>query len=163
LPSKWWPCIQYAICRKYTIVQHERIAEIAKFAKNEIWRHNQKLVYPETMADLPHFEQWVSNVIKNAMLTSEDVVSINMPPSDLTTNYHSMYVFGNHLWVASVKKHFSTVDLGVVATFEQECCYHSNDPNPTTTHYRFINQSKKRILSFSTTITITKVGYGSLT
>jgi hypothetical protein len=32
---------------------------------------------------------------------SEDVVSINTPPSSLATTYRSMYVFGNHLQVAN--------------------------------------------------------------
>lgn len=77
------------------------------------------MVYPETMAKLPRFEQWVSNVIKNAMSKHEDVASISMLPSNITTNYHSMYAFGNHLRVASVEKHLSIVDLRVAGTFKQ--------------------------------------------
>ncbi len=42
------------------------------------------MVYPKTIAKLPPFEQWVSNVIKNAMLVgenvNEDAVSISMLP-----------------------------------------------------------------------------------
>jgi hypothetical protein len=32
-----------------------------------------------------------------------------------------MYAFGNHIHVVSVKKHLTTYDSGVVATFEQAC------------------------------------------
>jgi len=94
------------------------------------------------MARLPPFEQWVSNVIKNAMLIgeniNENVVSISMLPSDLATNYHFMYAFGNHLQVASVKKQLSIVNSRVIGTFEQECPSHSNDPNPIMVSIEYV-------------------------
>jgi hypothetical protein len=85
------------------------------------------------MAESPTFEVWFNVVVVKALVASEDVskdvISISNLHSDLAIGYHSMYALGNHLRVASAKSHLSTT-LGVVATFEQECCSHSNDCNP---------------------------------
>jgi hypothetical protein len=74
------------------------------------------------MVELPPFEQWFTNVIKEAIETSaevlNDVLSISTPPSSLAITYMSMYTFGNHLRVTSVEAHLTTLDFGVVATFE---------------------------------------------
>ncbi len=44
-----------------------------------------------------------------------------MPHTLEVRSYWSMYAFGNHIHVVSVKKHLTTYDSGVVATFEQAC------------------------------------------
>jgi hypothetical protein len=86
------------------------------------------------MAKLPTFEVSFNVVIVKTLVASEDVskdvISINNLHSDLAIGYHSMDALGNHLRVASAKPHLSTTTLRVVATFEQECCSHSNDCNP---------------------------------
>jgi hypothetical protein len=68
------------------------------------------------MVKLPAFEVWFNVVVAKALATcedvSKDVISINTPPLDLAIRYHSMYAFGNHLKVASVESHLSTIDLG---------------------------------------------------
>jgi hypothetical protein len=83
---------------------------------------------------LPPFENRFPIVVaKNIAKRKEvqgDVILISTPPLDIAIAYHSMYAFGNHLQVASAKLHLSTLDLRVAATFEQECCSHSNDENP---------------------------------
>jgi hypothetical protein len=50
-----------------------------------------------------------------------DVVHMLMPPTFEAKSYCAMWAFGNHIHVSSVKKHLTTFDNGVVATFEQEC------------------------------------------
>jgi hypothetical protein len=35
--------------------------------------------------------------------------------------YRTMYAYGNHIHVASAKKHLMINDCGIVATFEQKC------------------------------------------
>jgi hypothetical protein len=69
------------------------------------------------MAELPPFEQWFTNVITEAIETS-DVLSISTPPSSLGTTCRSMYAFDNHLRVTSAEAHLTTSDSRVVATFE---------------------------------------------
>jgi hypothetical protein len=87
--------------------------------------------YPPTMAELPPFEQWFTNVIAEAIDPSEevldDVLSISTPPFSLATTYKSTYASGNHLKVTSVEAHLRTSDFGVATTFEQECQSHPND------------------------------------
>ncbi len=66
------------------------------------------------------------------------MILISTPPSDIAIAYHSMYAFGNHLQVASAKLHLSTLDLRVAATFQQECCSHSNDQNPIMASLEYV-------------------------
>jgi hypothetical protein len=40
-----------------------------------------------------------------------------------------MWAFGNHLQVANAKHHLFIANSRVIATFEQECYFHSNDRN----------------------------------
>jgi hypothetical protein len=83
------------------------------------------------LAKLPPFEIWFVIVIAKKLVIGEevvkDVISISSPPLDLATCYWSMYAFGNHLRVESVKHHLATADLRVAGTFEHECHSHSND------------------------------------
>ncbi len=94
------------------------------------------MIYPENLVKLPPFEIWfaIAIVIAKKLATSEevveDVISINSLPLDMATCYWSMYAFGNNLRVESVEHHLAIANLGVVATFEHECCSHSNDQNP---------------------------------
>jgi hypothetical protein len=82
------------------------------------------------------------------MLVGENIseeVSIGMPPLDLTMNYPSMYAFENHLQVANVKKQFSIANSRVAITFKQECCSHSNDPNPIMASIEYIGWIEKNL------------------
>jgi hypothetical protein len=49
-----------------------------------------------------------------------------------------MYAFGNHLLVESAEHHLAIANLGVIATFEQECCSHSNDRNPVVVLIEYV-------------------------
>ncbi len=73
----------------------------------------------------------------------DDVKSISTPPSNLATSYCSMYAFNNHLRVTSAKIHLSTSDLGVVATFQQECLSHLNDQNLTMASLKYVGWIKE--------------------
>jgi hypothetical protein len=46
-----------------------------------------------------------------------------------------MFVFGNHIHVASVEEHLTTRDNGVVATFEQAYVLGPNDQRLVITKY----------------------------
>ncbi len=75
--------------------------------------------------EVPPFPTWVRSLIivaiKNGDVIERDVVHMLMPPTFEAESYWAMWTFGNHIHVSSVKKHLTTFDNGVVATFEQEC------------------------------------------
>jgi hypothetical protein len=100
------------------------------------------MLYPPTMAELPPFEQCFTNVIAKAIEIGEevlnDVLSISTPPSSLAITYESMYAFGNHLRVTSVKAHLTISNYRVATTFEQECQSHSNDRNPIMASFEYV-------------------------
>jgi hypothetical protein len=68
------------------------------------------LVYLEPLTKLLPFEVWIPIVvvetIANYKKVSKEVMLINISPLDYAIEYHSMYVFGNHLWVVNAKWHF---------------------------------------------------------
>jgi hypothetical protein len=119
---------------RYVVIQQQKRVEKESFAQSAIRKRNKRLLYLQTMVELPTFEVWFSIVVAKSLVANEDVskdvISISTPPLDLAIGYHSMYAFGNHLRVANAESHFSTTNLGVIATFEQECRSHSNDCNP---------------------------------
>jgi hypothetical protein len=49
-----------------------------------------------------------------------------------------MYAFGNHIHVASAKKHLTTCDNGVIATFEQDCVLGPNDQRPVIAKLEYV-------------------------
>jgi hypothetical protein len=57
------------------------------------------------MVDLLAFENWFVGAIVESLAIGKEiaknVLSMRIPPSNLTTSYRSMYAFGNHLRMAS--------------------------------------------------------------
>jgi hypothetical protein len=51
-----------------------------------------------------------------------------------------MYAFGNHLRMASVEHHLSSLDLKVATMFEQERCSHSNNRNPVVASLKYVER-----------------------
>lgn len=96
------------------------------------------------MVELPPFETWYPNVVAKATIRSEDVKSINTPPSNLATSYHSMYAFGNHLQITSVK-HLSTSYSRAATTFQLGCWSHLNDWNPVMASPKYFGWIKKTL------------------
>lgn len=82
-------------------------------------------VFPYHLMEVPPFPTWVRSLIvvaiKNGDVIERDVVHMLMPPTFEAESYWAMWTFGNYIHVSSVKKHLTTFDNGVVATFEQEC------------------------------------------
>jgi hypothetical protein len=55
---------------------------------------------------------------------------MSMPPTLEAMSYQSMYVYGNHIRVSSVKEHFKTSDCCVAEAFEQVCICGRNGQRP---------------------------------
>jgi hypothetical protein len=55
------------------------------------------------------------------------VVHMSMPPTLEVQSYWTMWKFGSHIHVSSIKEHLTTCDNGVITTFEQECVSWPND------------------------------------
>jgi hypothetical protein len=49
----------------------------------------------------------------------KDIVHMSMTPTLEAMSYWTMYVYGNHIHVASAKEHLKINDCGVVVIFEQ--------------------------------------------
>jgi hypothetical protein len=67
-----------------------------------------------------------------------DVISIIKPLSNLSIAYQFMWAFRNHLGMANIEHHSSTINSRVVVRFEQECHSHSNDQNPVLVSLEYI-------------------------
>jgi hypothetical protein len=104
------------------MAQQQRTNERTTSALATQRAHIRRLIYPQALTKLPLFENWFPIVVVESIAKREevqgDVISINTPPSNITTTYHFMYTFGNHLQMANAKLHLSTSNSGIAATFE---------------------------------------------
>jgi len=66
-----------------------------------------------------------------------------MPPTLKARSYRSMYAYGNHIRIASVKKHLTTYDSGIDVTFEQTCVSGLNDHRPITAKLEYVGWVEK--------------------
>jgi hypothetical protein len=80
-------------------------------------------VFPSNLAPLPPFATWIRASIVMAFNDWDtidiDIVHMSMTPTLEDMSIQTMYVYGNHIHVASAKEHLTINDCGVVAIFEQ--------------------------------------------
>ena len=78
-------------------------------------------------------EDWLPIAVRRAKENNEevelDIIDMCMLPTFTATSYRSMYAYGNHFRVRSAETNLSTIDCGVVATFNQECHSGPRDRN----------------------------------
>jgi hypothetical protein len=83
------------------MVQQQRTNERATFARATQRALNKRVIYPKALIELPPFESQfpiaAAESIAEGKEVQGDVISISTPPSNITTAYCSMYIFGNHL------------------------------------------------------------------
>ena len=105
-------------------------------------RSLRDIEYPQTLRLLPNFEVWLVSAIQMAMDSSEevapDVIDISIGPARMATSYRSMWAYGNHFRVKSAERNLTTIDCGVVATFEQECRSGPQDQNTIMAQVEYV-------------------------
>ncbi len=88
-------------------------------------------MFLDHLQELPPFLEWIQNAIattvKEGKVIERDVVHMSMPPTLEVQSYWTMWKFGSHIHVSSIKEHLTTCDNGVITTFEQECVSWPND------------------------------------
>ncbi len=83
------------------------------------------------IGELPQFPKWIrtsiASIIQGGEAIDHDTIHMSMPPTLKARSYRSMYAYGNHIRVVSVKEHLTTYVSGIVATFEQTCVLRLNE------------------------------------
>jgi hypothetical protein len=87
------------------------------------------MAYMKHLVKLPPFGNIVVKDMAIGVEVGRNIISLNSPFSKAAIAYYFMYAFGSNLRVASAKRHFSSLDSGMVVIFEEECHPHSNDQN----------------------------------
>jgi hypothetical protein len=88
------------------------------------------------------FTTWFPVVVQDEMNqeadVSMDVQALLMPSSRNAKSYKSIYAYGNHIRVRSIKANMNTCDSGVAAIFSQACRASSSCRNVRTTDLEYI-------------------------
>ncbi len=87
------------------------------------------MAYMKHLVKLPSFHNIVIEDMATCVEVARNIISLNSPPLEVAITCCSMYALGNHLQMASVERHLSCLDSGMVIIFEQQCHLHSNDRN----------------------------------
>jgi hypothetical protein len=101
-------------------------------------------MFPNDLAPSAPFAMWtmvsIASAIKNGEIINKDTMHMSMPSTLEAMSHQSMYVYGNHICVSSVKEHFKTSDCGIAKAFEQECISSWNDQRPILAKLEYVGQ-----------------------
>ncbi len=96
--------------------------------------------------ELPPFPTWLKASIASAIqgedTIDQETIHMSMSPTLEARSYHSMYAFGNHIHVVSVKEHLTISDNGITTTFEWMCVWRPNDQRPIVANLEYVGWVK---------------------